>query len=225
MTQVRLTADDMVASVRAITDTDTTDVTDAVIKLYLRDGFNRIIDLERRWNFLEVTFSFTTVVNQSAYTIDNYTTYDMREVISIVDADNARLEYIGYDVAEEEFLVTGPTSGDPLFFSMWANQIHIFPTPNAAIPLVVRGYRIPDDWVTAGTTTPDCPVQFDIPLVYYAISRIYQSQEEVQTAAVYNNSFAEAISVARKDLVRAPSATPVVFAGGKSVRRFKGSDW
>lgn len=225
MTQVRLTATNMVSNVRAITDTDATDVTDAVIKLYLRDGFNRIIDLERRWNFLEVTFSFTTVANQSAYTIDNYTAYDMREVVSIVDADNARLEYIGYDVAEEEFLVTSPTSGDPLFFSMWANQIHIFPTPNAAIPLVVRGYRLPDDWVTASTTTPDCPVQFDIPLVYYAISRIYQSQEEIQTAAVYNNSFAEAISVARKDLVRAPSATPVVFAGGKSVRRFKGSDW
>ena len=91
MTQVRLTANDMVTNVRAITDTDATDVTDAVIKLYLRDGFNRIIDLERRWNFLEVSFSFTTVANQSAYTIDNYTAYDMREVVSILDADNARL--------------------------------------------------------------------------------------------------------------------------------------
>ena len=225
MTQVRLTANDMVSSVRAITDTDATDVTDAVIKLYLRDGFNRIIDLERRWNFLEVSFSFTTVADQSNYVIDNYTAYDMREVVSILDADNARLEYISYDAAEEEFLVPSAASGDPRFYSMWANEIHIFPAPTAAIPLIVRGYRIPDDWVTAGTTVPDGPVQFDIALVYYAISRIYQSQEEAQTAAIYNNSFAEAISVARKDLTRAPSAAPVVFAGGKNLRRFKGSDW
>ena len=224
MAQVRMTRTDIVNSVRAITEMDAADVSDAVIQLYIRDGYNRIVDLERRWNFLEVSFTFNTVVNQQAYTINDYTAYDMREVISLVDPDNARLAYISYDTAEEQFLGPVPLVGQPLFYSMWADQIHLFPTPIDTFPLTCRGYRTPNDWVTDNTAV-DGPDAFDIPLVYYAVSRIYQAQEEAQTAAIYERSFNEAIALARKDLTRPPSASPTVLAGGPRIRRWKGTDW
>jgi hypothetical protein len=190
----------------------------------MRDGYNRIIDLERRWNFLEVSFTMNTVTNQQAYTINDYTAYDMREVISILDTDNARLNYISYDVAEEQFLITEQEYSDPLFYSMWADQIHLFPVPNSVIPLTIRGYRTPDDWVTNNTTV-DGPDAFDIPLVYYVVSRVYQAQEEAQTASIYERSFSDAIALARRDLTRPPSATPTILAGGPRIRRWKGTDW
>jgi len=224
MAQVRMTRTDIVNSVREITEMDSSDVSDAILQLYMRDGYNRIIDLERRWNFLEVSFSMTTTANQQAYTIDDFTTHDMREVVSILDEDNARLDYISYDVAEEQFLVLEQSVSDPLFYSMWNNQIHLFPIPNAAITLLVRGYRTPTDWVTNDTVV-DGSDAFDIPLVYYVVSRIYQAQEEAQTAAIYQGSFNEAIAIARKDLTRPPSATPVVFAGGPRIRRWKGTEY
>lgn len=220
----RETANSIVAHIRDITELDTSDVSTSVLKLYMRDGYNRIIDLERRWNFLEVSFTFNTIADQNAYTINDYTAYDMREIVSMVDPDNARLSYISYDVAEEQFLGPMPVLGQPLFYSMWADQIHLFPTPIDAFALTVRGYRNPDDWITDGTIV-DGPDAFDIPLVYYVISRIYQSQEELQTASIYENSFNEAISLARKDLTRPPSATPTIFAGGPRIRRWKGLDW
>ena len=224
MSQVRMNRTDIINSVREITEMDSSDVSDAIIKLYMRDGYNRIIDLERRWNFLEVTFTFNTVANQQSYAINDYTAYDMREIISLVDPDNARLSYISYDVAEEEFLGPMPVLGQPLFYSMWADEIHLFPTPIDAFTLTARGYRTPNDWVTDDTTV-DGPDAFDIPLVYYVVSRIYQAQEEAQTAAIYQGSFNEAIAIARKDLTRPPSAAPTVFAGGPRIRRWKGTDW
>jgi|LauGreDrversion2_3_1035106.scaffolds.fasta_scaffold07961_2 hypothetical protein len=224
MAQVRMTRTNIIDSVRAITEMDASDVSDAVLQLYMRDGYNRIIDLERRWNFLEVSFTMNTVTNQQAYTINDYTAYDMREVISILDTDNARLNYISYDVAEEQFLITEQEYSDPLFYSMWADQIHLFPTPSSVIPLTIRGYRTPDDWVTNNTTV-DGPDAFDIPLVYYVVSRVYQAQEEAQTASIYERSFSDAIALARRDLTRPPSATPTILAGGPRIRRWKGTDW
>lgn len=224
MAQTRMTRNDIITAVRGITEMDSSDVSDSILQLYMRDGYNRIVDLERRWNFLEVTFTMNTVADQQAYTINDYTAYDMREVISLVDPDNARLSYISYDTAEEQFLGPMPVLGQPLFYSMWAEQIYLFPTPIDVFPLTVRGYRTPDDWVTNNTIV-DGPDAFDIPLVYYVVSRVYQAQEEAQTASIYERSFTDAIALARKDLTRPPSASPTVLAGGPRIRRWKGTDW
>lgn len=224
MAQVRMTKSDILTAVRGIIEMDASDVSDAILSLYLRDGYNRIIDLERRWNFLEVSFLMTTVVDQQSYTINDFTADDIREVVSIVDPDNARLSYIAYDVAEEQFLGPNPVLGQPLFYSMWADEIHLFPTPVDVIQMTVRGYRTPTDWITNNTVV-DGPDAFDIPLVYYVVSRVYLAQEEANTAAQFERSFMDAIALARKDLTRPPSASPTVFAGGPRIRRWKGTDW
>lgn len=223
MPQTRMDLTDIITQVRAVTELDSTDVPTSVITMYVRDGYNRIIDLERRWNFLEVKFNMTTTVGQTEYTIDDFTTDEIREVISIVDDLGNRLEFIAYDEAED-LLLDDMISVRPIFYSMWAGKIYLFPAPNQASTLTVRGYRYPYDWVTTDSNV-DGPAAFDIPLVYYAVSRIYQSQEELQTAARYEQSFADAISMARKDLTRPPSNAPVVFAGGSRKRLVRGTDW
>lgn len=224
MPQARMSLSDIVTKVREVTELDSTDVPTSVIQMYIRDGYNQIINLERRWSFLESKFQMTTTANVSEYNIDDFTTDDIREVISIVDDEGTRLEYISYDEAEDLFLdVTTPIKR-PIMYSMWAGKIYLFPKPNAVYTATVRAYRYPNDWVTTATTV-DGPASFDIPLVYYAVSRIYQSQEELQTAIKYEQSFAEAISMARRDLTRPPSNSPVVFAGGSRKRLLRGSDW
>lgn len=224
MPQARMSLNDIITKVREVTELDSTDVPTSVITMYIRDGYNQIINLERRWSFLECKFSMTTTANVNEYTIDDFTTDDIREVISIVDDEGTRLEYISYDEAEDLFLdVTAPIKR-PIMYSMWAGKIYLFPKPNAAYTATVRAYRYPSDWVTSGGNV-DGPASFDIPLVYYAVSRIYQAQEELGTAAKYEQSFADAISMARRDLTRPPSNAPVVFAGGSRKRLLRGSDW
>lgn len=224
MPQARMTLSDIITKVREITELDSTDVPTSVITMYVRDGYNQIINLERRWNFLESKFSMTTTPNVGDYDINDFTSDDIREVISIVDDEGTRLEYISYDEAEDLFLdVTTPIKR-PIMYSMWAGKIYLFPKPNAAYTATVRAYRYPTDWVTDNDIV-DGPAVFDIPLVYYAVSRIYQSQEELATAAKWEQSFAEAISMARRDLTRPPSNAPVVFAGGSRKRLMRGTDW
>lgn len=224
MPQARMSLNDIITKVREVTELDSSDVPTSVITMYIRDGYNQIINLERRWNFLECKFSMTTTAGVGEYTIDDFTTDEIREVISIVDDEGTRLEYISYDEAEDLFLdVTTPIKR-PIMYSMWAGKIYLFPKPNAVYNATVRAYRYPEDWVTAGGNV-DGPAVFDIPLVYYAVSRIYQAQEELSTASKYEQSFAEAISMARRDLTRPPSNAPVVFAGGSKKRLMRGSDW
>lgn len=224
MPQTRLTKASILQTVRDITELDTDDVSDALLTLYLRDGYNRIIDLERRWPFLEVKFNMTTTPNVSEYTIDDFTADEIREVISILDPENVRLEYIDYDQAEESLLMPVTPQGRSVFFSFWADKVYLFPTPTEVDTLTVRAYRHPTDWVTANTY-PDGPDGFDLPLVYYIVSRVYQSQEEMNTAREYERSFIDAIGLVRRDLMRPESYSPMVFAGGKNIRRWKGRDW
>jgi hypothetical protein len=68
MAYVAQTAATIRQFVRDITDLDTADLPDSLLNMYIRDGYYRILDLEKRWKFLEETFTFNTVVDQRAYT-------------------------------------------------------------------------------------------------------------------------------------------------------------
>lgn len=224
MPQARMNRSNIISAVREITEMDSADVSDTVINIYLRDGYNRIIELERRWTFLECSFNLTTTPNVDEYVVDNFTTDDIREVIAVVDSDGNRLSYVGYDEVEASLSFASLTSGVPTFYSFWSGKMFLFPTPESAETLSVRAYRYPTDWVT-DDTEPDGVASFDMALVYYVISRIYQAQEELSTAATYERMYADSVTLARRDLTRPPSSAPMVFAGNKAFRAYKGRDW
>lgn len=224
MPQARMNKTDIISAVREITEMDSADVSDTILEIYLRDGYNRIIELERRWTFLECSFNLTTVDGTGEYTPDDFTTDEIREVVSVVDDENNRLDYVGYDDIEQFYLNGGLTVGRPLFYTFWDNQILFFPEPNAAYVLKVRAYRYPTDWVT-DDTSPDGVASFDMALVYYVVSRIYQAQEELNTAATYERMYSDSVTLARRDLTRPPSSAPVKFAGGSKWRGYRGTDW
>lgn len=216
----RMTPADIRTAVRSMMDLDATDLTDAVINLYMRDGYQHIINLERRWRFLEHSFSFTTVVGQRAYTIDSITSQPLREIVSIVvnDSTGTRLELVSFDEAESRYTGALDTPNRPLFYAVWDDKVHLFPKPDVAYQLNVRAYRDPIDWVTANTYV-DAAESLHFPIVYYIVSRVYQTQENTSMAQMYKQSFDETVAIARKDLTRPDSAAPLVLSGGKTGRR------
>ena len=52
MAYVAQTAATIRQFVRDITDLDTADLPDSLLNMYIRDGYYRILDLEKRWKFL-----------------------------------------------------------------------------------------------------------------------------------------------------------------------------
>lgn len=221
-----MTAEALRQTVRDITDLDAEDLPDALLDLYIRDGYYRILDLEKRWTFLEKSFTFNTVANQRAYPIDNFTSDPISEVVSIVDNTGVgmRLDMIGYDMAEQTYNGSYDTAGDPLFYAVWEDKIHLFPKPNNVRQLTVRAYREPQDWITVDDDVDASP-SLHFPLVYYACSRVYQRLEDSAMAAVYKQSFDEGVSLARNNIMKPVSHGHLIMAHGQTKGRPTYKGW
>lgn len=154
--------------VRNVVDIDSTDITDATMNTFIREGYNVIVYSEKRWPFYESAITFQTVVDQKDYTIteigtDSTTgvklTHDgvefsgasapkspgLREIASL-KTDGHVLTFVGYDDTDIIYPVNSSTTGNPWYWSVWGGQnsaitIRLFPTPSEVETIYVRGYR------------------------------------------------------------------------------------
>ena len=204
------------AQVRDMADLDETDLPNSLIDQFAREGFQRIYALERRWPILQETYTFNTVANQREYTIS--TIGDIREIISIVDTSTqgARLTLIDYNQAEETWLGNLDVPSRPYFFSFWDKKIQLWAKPDIVYPMIVRAFRNPVyTWLTDITENIDLDEFFHAILPYFVLARVYQRQEDAQLAAMYLGTFEEGVAIAKRDLMKASSAQPVIMSGGK----------
>lgn len=202
--------------VRNMVDLDETDLPDSIVDQFAREGFQRIYSLERRWPYLQETYSFNTVANQREYTIS--TIGDIREIISVVDTSQsgARLTLIPYDNAEEIWLGNTDVPSRPYFYSFWDKKLQLWAKPDAIYPITVRAYRNPVyTWLTTTSETIDLDEWFHALLPYFVIARVYQRQEDSDLSAMYMRSFEEGVGLARRDLMKASSAQPVIMSAGR----------
>ena len=204
------------AQVRDMADLDETDLPNSLIDQFAREGFQRIYALERRWPILQETYTFNTVANQREYTIS--TIGDIREIISIVDTSTqgARLTLIDYNQAEETWLGNLDVPSRPYFFSFWDKKIQLWAKPDIVYPMTVRAFRNPVyTWLTDINEAIDLDEFFHAILPYFVLARVYQRQEDAQLAAMYLGTFEEGVAIAKRDLMKASSAQPVIMSGGK----------
>ena len=202
--------------VRNISDLDTTDLPNSIIDDAVKEAFQRVIVLERRWPKYQETYTFNTVANQRPYTIS--TIGDIREVISLVDtsSDGSRLTMIPYDNAEDIWLGNTDVASRPYFYAVWDGQLHLYAKPDAVYPITVRAYRNPVyTWLSTITDPIDCDEWFHILLAYFVLARVYQRQEDPELSAMYLKSFEEGVAMARRDLMKTPSARPLIVSGGR----------
>jgi len=211
-----ITLTDLRTQVRNMVDLDETDLPDSVVDQFAREGFERIYMLERRWPYLQQSYTLSTVAAQQNYTIANIG--DIREIISIIDdtASGNRLTLIPYDEAERIWLANTNVPGRPYFYSFWDNQLQLWPKPDIVYNLVLRAYRNPVyTWLTDTAEEIDLDVWFHALLPYFVLGRIYQRQEDAELSAMYFRTFEEGVGLARRDLMKASSAQPVIMSGGR----------
>ena len=204
------------SQVRDMADLDENDLSNAVIDQFAREGFQRIYALERRWPILQETYTFNTVANQRQYTIS--TIGDIREIISVVDTSTqgARLTLIDYNDAESIWLGNLDVASRPYFYSFWDKKICLWAKPDIVYPMTVRAFRNPVyTWLTDITENIDLDEFFHAILPYFVLARVYQRQEDSDLANMYLKSFEEGVAIARRDLMKASSAQPVIMSGGR----------
>ncbi len=221
-----MTAADIRAAVRQITDLDSDDLPDALLNLYIRDGYYRILDTEKRWSFLEYSFTFNTRTGVRAYEIASITDEPLGQVVSIVDnrGTGYRLDMIGYDMAEQTYIGSYDSNSDPLFYAVWGGSIHLYPKPNNVRTLTARGYREPFDWQTEGGDV-DAPASLHFALVYYACSRVYQQLEDSAMAEMYKRAYDEGVALAVRNATTPTSHNPLIMAHGQTRHRPTYNGW
>jgi hypothetical protein len=205
-----------------MSDLDATDLSDAVIDQFAREGFQRIYALERRWPILQESYTFNTVANQREYTIS--TIGDIREIISVVDTSSqgARLSLIDYNDAEGIWLGNLDVASRPYFYSFWDKKLQLWAKPDIVYPITVRAFRNPVyTWLTDVSEEIDLDEWFHAILPYFVLARVYQRQEDSELSSMYLRSFDEGVAFARRDLMKASSAQPVVMSGGRQYPTMK----
>jgi hypothetical protein len=210
------------SQVRDMADLDATDLSNTIIDQFAREGFQRIYALERRWPILQETYTFNTVANQREYTVS--TIGDIREIISVVDTSTqgARLSLIDYNDAESIWLGNLDVASRPYFYSFWDKKLQLWAKPDIVYSMTVRAFRNPVyTWLTNITQDIDLDEWFHAILPYFVLARVYQRQEDSDLANMYMKSFEEGVAFARRDLMKASSAQPVVMSGGKQYPTMK----
>lgn len=214
------TTAELITFVRDVMDLDEADLPTSLIRQYMRDGFNRIIALERRWPFLEVSTTLNTVAGQRDYPIASIGSGNFREVTSLLDTSVSgnRLAIISLDDAEATWHGSFDVPARPLFYAEWAETIKLYPRPDTTYAVSVRGYRKPSyTWFTDTSLPPDCDERLHDAIAYYAIAQAYKRQEDSEMHNMYKQSFEEAVGIVRKELMRPPSHRPMIMSRG-SVR-------
>jgi hypothetical protein len=221
-----LKTSEIVGVVREVLDLDEVDLPLSLIRTYLRDGFDRIVNLERRWPFYETTHLLQTVESEREYPIESIGSGNLAEVVSVLDTSTSgnRLTLTSTDYAEAVWNGSFDTPSRPLYFTEWGNVISLYPKPDRVYPLKIRGYRKPTyAWVNDLDLEPDVDYRFHTAIAYYAISQAYKRQEDVDMSNLYERSFAEAVGVARKEVMRPSSHRNMVLSKGSA--RFNEKYW
>ena len=200
-------------AVRTQMDLDEDDLSNATLDMYIREGYNRTIQLERRWPFFESSWSVTS--SGASLTVPS----TLAGIASVVDTDeNIRLIQIGSELAEDKFY--GEVgNGFPQYFSWWGTNITLYPSPATNRDYTIRGWRKPTDWVAGGAATEvDADERLHIPLFHYACSLAYAQLEDPELENTYMRRWAATAEQAHEDIMRPQHHEPLVYNGGTRVR-------
>jgi len=172
-----------------------------------------------RWPFYEQTYPLALVTGQSSYPISTIGG-DLDQVESIV-VDDRRLPlmWIGMDELNQLQITQSGLSARPVYFSQWGDSIYMFPTPDQAYGLTVRGYRRAQDWIANGAgAEPDLPDELHNTIATFALAKAYAQQEDPELSALYERQFSDELQEYMRHLSITPYSQPLVLNGGPRSR-------
>jgi hypothetical protein len=212
------TLDQMRIYVRQHLDLDESEVPNELLDVWAGDASIKISRSRKRWPFFETSWVLTTVAGQQDYSLSALSpTPD--EVVSIVRNDR-RLAFMGRDEAEAAYLPYQTSTGFVTFYNVWNDTLRLYPTPDMADTLHLRGYRKVNDWVADGAGAyPDFPTDFHDAIRLYLVGMAYLQQEDPEMAGQFINAFNAEMDLLKKQYGDAPGAYPLVFGGGPRVHQ------
>jgi len=209
------------------------DISTDLVNGFIKEGFQKIVALSNRWPYYQATYGFTTVVDQRGYasfgrilpSIATVGISDIQQIKAVVNNTNQgnALVYIDQARAESIWVGTQDIAEIPAYFSIWANQLNLWPKPDDTYSMTLRGYRVPSlAWFSDETTAIDIDPQMQLPLINYVMARIFQFQEDPEMAREYMTSFERAVAIIQGQLTAPSSNRQLIMSGGLQLTPY---DW
>lgn len=205
------TLDELRERVRDQTETTSSELTNPTIDSWLQEAYNRTIAGETQWPFFEHTWEPIQAAGDSVIPEP----VDCQEIVSLVDPDNGyRLEMMNYENAENLFLGTLTSVGNPVAFSPWSGELVLWPPITYEEPKTwrLRGFRKPSDWIAlGGSAEPDCDSRLHLALANYAIALAYAQQEDMELEQNYMDRWMRDVEMARGAIMGADFHRPLIL--------------
>ena len=223
---------DLLTAVRDIADTDSTELTDSVARIYLFKGYDELITRQGDWKHFEIEDTFVTVANTRDYTFATIYTPSpddgstLRDITLLTDDSNYayNLDWVDYEDARKIWHGANDIASIPRYWSTrrinGVASLNLWPKPSSILTFTVTGYRTENDWKAdavgaPGSTVIDVPVRLQYTLIDYVLSCWYDQQEDLDMAEKYRKKFEVAVGQIMADEQRATQARPLIMGGGR----------
>ena len=194
--------------VRTQLDLDETDLPDVLLDAYVQDGYDHIINLERRWPFFETLWDQIIVPAGGVFTLP----VDVDVIESMMTYSGQRLWHVDMRWAEDN--VGLGAAGTPGYWGRVNRQVRLWPKPSSELTLRARGFRLPSAWIAAGASSEvDADVRLHLPICWYCCSVGYAQQEDEVLEATYMNRYREAVTLAHDAVMRPTRGNPKILNG------------
>lgn len=218
------------------------DISTDLVNGFIKEGFQKVVALSTRWPYYQTTYAFSTVTDQRSYSTitqqlppaigsSNISIPNISQITALINngpssGNNGQgnaLVYIDQARAESIWVGSQDQPEIPAYFSIWANQINLWPKPDQVYLMTVRGFRKPSlEWFSDQNLPIDISPELQLPMINYVMARIFQFQEDPEMSNEYMRSFERAIAIIQGNLTAPSSNRQLIMSGGLQLQPY---DW
>lgn len=195
-------------------DIESFDIPEGLLNTWAKEGYDRIIKMDRRIPHFEASFSTTVTAGDFQFPFPaeldsiDWVTVNGR-IVEPVDFREGYDQFVSWDGQRTSGLVTHYSAHNGMFY--------LWPTPAGSETVVIHGWRKPTDWVsTAGT--PDMPEHFESVLLSFMLYRAYGHQGLIEDAQAERAEFESQLGQLHDWETSTPTQRPLILGGGKRRR-------
>lgn len=208
-------------AVRGQLDVDEEELPNIRVDLYLADAFQRTIQAERKWPFLEFEWDVDFLEGEPVNVPTDLAAIEHAYLYGV-----DQLMFLDHGFAEEQFGRDG-TLGTSRFYSIRNGKIYLWPAPFDDLSTVLlSGWRKPVDFYSvAAAAEPDCDSRLHLSLVWYGCAKAQIANEDSDLNNDYYKMWQDGVSSARDDIMRPDPGRSRIFNGGLGKLRTRFSTW
>ena len=149
---------------------------EALFKRWLNQAQRRAV-IESEIRTQEEVFSFSTTAATATYELPS-------NFARLIDFFNEETHELMAQLDIREFDNLTKSEGSPYAYAVIGNRLTLYPTPNVAVPLVLRYWRLPAEMIQP-SDTPEIPTQYQELLLAWALKKAYKRENDTAMAQMW----------------------------------------